>query len=205
MMTGFKHLILYTGLKILFRRLMGEEGLGIHGVIILGSLWPLGLRSLYVGTGYMGDGPNSPIASLTTHGSVTAQALTANKEVPVDSVVIPVKAKPQDRECGDVKDIKLPIVPPHELAHWLLRNRLIQFDKAKSQQFWQHHRERGVPWMSGPETSHPELAGHYEPVGLYADEAEYTVSKEKITILFLRALSQMQISIVVLNCHSLLV
>ena len=40
--------------------------------------------------------------------------------------------------------------------------------------------------MINPEQPCEELARHTEPVSLYADEAEYSVSKEKLTALILR-------------------
>ena len=101
---------------------------------------------------------------------------------------IPVKAKPHDPESKEVKFIDLAIVPPHLLTAWLMSNRTVIFNRTKSYEYWQHMRRQGVPWMSGPDHDHPELSNHFQPVGLYADEAEYTVSKEKITILYLRIL-----------------
>ena len=109
----------------------------------------------------------------------------------MDTVAIPIKAKPQDPECLDEKMADLCIVAPHELTGWLLQNHLVRFDSAKALEFWRHHRRMQAPWMSGPEIQHPELSRHYQPVSLYADEAEYTASKEKITILFLSHLHEL--------------
>ena len=103
----------------------------------------------------------------------------------MDTVAIPMKAKPQDPDSTDEKIATVSIVPPHELTGWLLANGLVRFDAAKACEFWEHHQQQNVPWMSGPTVQHPELSRHYQPIALYADEAEYTASKEKITILFL--------------------
>ena len=106
----------------------------------------------------------------------------------MDTVSIPVKAKPHDPENKEVKNMDLAIVPPHLLTVWLLGNRTVAFNPTPASAYWRHMRERGVPWMSGPDHEHPELSHHFQPVALYADEAEYTVSKEKITILYMRTL-----------------
>ena len=105
-------------------------------------------------------------------------------------MTIPVKAKPHIKDCVDAKSEKLAIVPPHLLTSWLLHNGYITFDETKAHEYWLHHRSRKVAWMSGPEEQHPGLSklNHLEPVALYADEAEYTASKEKLTVLFLSIL-----------------
>ena len=109
------------------------------------------------------------------------------KEVPLDTVPIPIKAKPQEKGCLEEKMLDLPIVPPHLLTLWLLQKNLLRFQSSKAKIFWEHHLRCKMPWMAGLASEHPELASgaHFQPVGLYADEAEYTVSKEKITVLYL--------------------
>ena len=109
------------------------------------------------------------------------------KEVPMDTVSIPVKAKPEDPKCLEEKTTELSIVPPHLLTYWLLGNGLVKFDQTRARKYWEHHRSMKAPWMTGTEAEHPELSEHFQPVALYADEAEYTASKEKITVLFLRS------------------
>ena len=109
----------------------------------------------------------------------------------MDQIPVPMKAKPQDPQNTEEKIEQLSIVPPHLLTKWLLDQSHIQFQEAKAKEYWQHARKFQLPGMMGPLHKHPELSAsnHFEPVGLYADEAEYTASKEKITILFLRILS----------------
>ena len=82
-------------------------------------------------------------------------------------------------------------MPPHLLTKWLLDQSYIEFQEAEALEYWQHAHKFQLPWMMGPLHQHPELSAsnHFEPVGLYADEAEHTASKEKITISFLRTLS----------------
>ena len=102
------------------------------------------------------------------------------------TITIPVKAKPQDPECVEEKDFPLTIVAPHLLTCWLLRAGRLRLDAGKCKQFWEHLQKMKISWMINPEQPCEELARHTEPVSLYADEAEYSVSKEKLTALILR-------------------
>ena len=117
----------------------------------------------------------------------------------MERIPIPIKAKPHDRANTEEKIEQLSIVPPHLLTKWLMDNGFIRFREAKAHEYWQHLRDHRVPWMLGNPEEHPELSRmqHFQPVALYADEAEYTASKEKITILYLRTLSQLKLSFLI--------
>ena len=77
----------------------------------------------------------------------------------------------------------IPIVPPHELTTYLLGKGYIKFDASKARRHWDHLREHRVPWMTGAAAQSSEEST-FEPLALYADGAEYTVSKEKILVVF---------------------
>ena len=95
----------------------------------------------------------------------------------MDSITITVKERPE-KGCQETRDMVLPVIPPHELTSYLMGKGLVKFDAAKAQQHWDHLRENNVAWMEG------FVDTNFEPVALYADEAEYTVSKEKILMVF---------------------
>ena len=82
----------------------------------------------------------------------------------------------------------LTIVPPHLLTCWLLRAGRLRLDAGKCEEYWRHVQKVKMSWMINPGQPCRELAHHTEPVSLYADEAEYSVSKEKLTALILRIL-----------------
>ena len=76
--------------------------------------------------------------------------------------------------------MELPIVPPHLLTAFLMSTGRLKLNAAKTRAFWRHHAERSTPLMIGFD---PFEGNHLvEPLGLYSDEAEYTVSKEKILV-----------------------
>ena len=114
----------------------------------------------------------------------------------MDCLPIPVKAKPQDPQNTQEKIEQLSIVPPHLLTKWLMDKGYIRFQEAKAREYWRHLRDFQLPWMMGPAHQHPELSSHFQPVALYADEAEYTASKEKITILFFRPQPRFSVSFI---------
>ena len=80
--------------------------------------------------------------------------------------------------------MELPIFPPHLLAAWLLETRRLSFDADAARRFWQQHRTQKTPWMEGQDFEFEQC----EPFAIYGDEAEYTVSKEKILVIFGRYL-----------------
>ena len=96
----------------------------------------------------------------------------------MDFISLPLKGKAND----EVIMQNVPILPPHLLAAWLLQAGFLKFEEAATAQFWQHHMRQRTPWMEGHTL---ESAMAFEPYSLYGDKAEYTVSKEKILIIFM--------------------
>ena len=97
--------------------------------------------------------------------------------LPIDFIALPLK----DAANKEVMQ-KVPILPPHLLSNWLLQAGLLTFDQRATAQFWQHHIRQRTPWMEGYTL---DSAMAFEPYALYGDKADYTVSKEKILIIFL--------------------
>ena len=104
--------------------------------------------------------------------------------MPLDKIRLPVKARP-DKQCTERINLDIPILAPHLLTAWLLETKRIQFDPEAARQFWSHHRDQKTPWMSGQTFNHESC----EPFALWADEAEYTITKEKIFVLLARNLA----------------
>ena len=98
----------------------------------------------------------------------------------MDSITIYVKARAEPN-CPDVVPFALPVFPPHHLASWLVRTGRLKVDREASQQFSRHFMEQRAPWMEDPAFA----ATNYYPYGLYGDEAEYTVTKEKLLVIFM--------------------
>ena len=94
-----------------------------------------------------------------------------------------MKVRPE-KSCTDEGPMDLPIIPPHELTAHLLQAGHITFDAAKARKHWDHLRAQQVSWMTGPVFQSSDEAAKFEPFAIYADEAEYTVSKEKILMVF---------------------
>ena len=100
--------------------------------------------------------------------------------LPMDTISLLVKPRPEEssnEEC--FRDF--PIVPPHLLAAFLLQKQRINFDSSKSLEFWRHHSRQATPLTRGIDPL--DLSGLVEPFGLYSDEAEYSVSKEKFWLI----------------------
>ena len=57
-------------------------------------------------------------------------------------------------------------------------------DGERSRMFWQHHEDRQTPGLSSQKFAFDKC----EPFSIYGDEAEYTVSKEKVLVIFGRYL-----------------
>ena len=105
--------------------------------------------------------------------------------LPMDRISLRVLARPEPN-CKDEEMQDFPILPPHLLTCWLLERRLVDFDPGRAAAFWRHHAAQRSPWLSA---GFCVEAGHqFEPYGLYGDEAEYTVSKEKVLAIFLSTL-----------------
>ena len=101
----------------------------------------------------------------------------------MDSILLNVKVRP-DKKCQEMAYKSMPIIAPHLLVRWLLDMGLLKFDRDAANQFWAHHRAQGVAWMEAPDFDTSMQTWWFEPFALYGDEAEYTLSKEKIFILF---------------------
>ena len=97
--------------------------------------------------------------------------------LPIDCISLPLKGD----EKKEVIE-KVPIIPPHLLSAWLLEAGFLAFEQHATAEFWQHHICQQTPWMEGHTL---DSAMAFEPYALYGDKAEYTVSKEKILIIFL--------------------
>ena len=110
--------------------------------------------------------------------------------MPLDKIRLPVKARP-DKSCTDCIEVNIPILAPHLLTAWLLETKRIQFDGQAAKQFWSHHRDQQTPWMLRQSFNEESC----QPFGLWADEAEYTISKEKIFVLLARDLATTPLAI----------
>ena len=100
--------------------------------------------------------------------------------LPVDSISLVVRARPDPKDKSDqTTEMSFPIIAPHLLVHYLLREKQITVDRAACEGFWRHFQERGAPWMEGFDST------NFVPLALYGDEAEYTITKEKILVLFI--------------------
>ena len=74
--------------------------------------------------------------------------------------------------------MEMPIIPPHLFTAFLVSQGRLQFTAAKTRAFW--HRRQATPLaMQGLPCGNALV----EPFGIYSDEAEYTVSKEKILVI----------------------
>ena len=103
--------------------------------------------------------------------------------VPFHSVRLNVKPRPEE-SSEDELPMDIPILPPHELTEYLLSAGHLTLDASKARQHWDHVRAQGVPWMAGSIFQSSDEAAKFQPFAVYADEAEYTVSKEKILMVF---------------------
>ncbi|CAE7815160.1 ppk25 [Symbiodinium sp. CCMP2456] len=75
--------------------------------------------------------------------------------------------------------MKFPVIAPHLLTHYLLRTRQISIDRAAAGHFWQHFKTQKAPWMEGFDSK------DFVPLALYGDEAEYSITKEQILVLYI--------------------
>ena len=101
--------------------------------------------------------------------------------LPVDTIRIPVLARPEVNKA-DKTFMDIPIIPPHLLLVWLQRRGTVRFSPEKAEEFWTHHRNQGAPFMVGRPADQGSAA--WEPWALYGDKAEYTITKEKLLVLF---------------------
>ena len=99
--------------------------------------------------------------------------------LPLDQIQLCLKAQPS-KTIQEETTMMMPIIPPHLLTTFLVSKGRLKFTAAKTRQFWDHHRRQSTPLaMQGL----PAGNALVEPFGLYSDEAEYTVSKEKILVI----------------------
>ena len=104
--------------------------------------------------------------------------------LPIDKITLPVLPPPEDGGIEQSVTMELPILPPHLLTVWLLKSKRLAFSAEAAAQFWDHHRARNSPWMKGPTFQCPKASAEYEPFAIYGDECEYTISKQKILVIF---------------------
>ena len=95
-----------------------------------------------------------------------------------------MKARPEESDCKDILPAEIPIIAPHELTRYLLDNGMVKFDAEQTRQYWSHLLSRKISWVTGSGFETADAAASWEPFALYADEAEYTVSKQKILMIF---------------------
>ena len=99
--------------------------------------------------------------------------------LPVDKIQLRLKAQPAKTVEEEIT-IDMPIIPPHLLTTFLVSRGRLRFTAAKTLEFWDHHRRLSTPLaMQGLPADNTLV----EPFALYSDEAEYTVSKEKILVI----------------------
>ena len=101
--------------------------------------------------------------------------------LPVDTIRIPVLARPEQNKA-DTTFMDMPIIPPHLLVVWLQGRGMLNFSPQKAQELWTHHRKQGAAFMLG--RAGDQGSASWEPWALYDDKAEYTITKEKLLVLF---------------------
>ena len=101
----------------------------------------------------------------------------------MDSVTLRVRVRPE-KACNELVDMKLPIIAPHLLTCWLLEQGSLSFDRDSAQRWWSHHRRQKFPWMEMPGFRNKEQTANFQPFALYGDEAEYSITKEEIFVIF---------------------
>ena len=99
--------------------------------------------------------------------------------LPVDKIQLRLKAQPA-KSIEEEITIEMPIIPPHLLTTFLVSKGRLRFMAAKTLAFWDHHRRHSTPLAKQGLPADNTLV---EPFALYSDEAEYTVSKEKILVI----------------------
>ena len=77
----------------------------------------------------------------------------------------------------------VPIIAPHELVPWLIRNKLLVLDDNAATKFWEHHSAVASGGVSKCRNFKDGFTVH--PMCIYGDEAEYTQTKQKILVIYL--------------------
>ena len=96
----------------------------------------------------------------------------------MDTIRLLVRSRPEE-SSNEQCLLDMPIIPPHLLAGFLMQKGRLQLELPKTLEFWRHHIRQGTPWAAGMD----DPSGLVEPFGLYSDEAEYSVSKEKFLLI----------------------
>ena len=105
------------------------------------------------------------------------------KAPPMDHVTLKVRVRPE-KECNELVDMKLPIIAPHLLTCWMLEQGCLSCDPDSAQRWWSHHRRQKFPWMHTPGFHSEDQTANFQPFALYGDEAEYSLTKENIFVIF---------------------
>eukprot|EP00439_Symbiodinium_sp_Y106_P017824 s4590_g2.t1 len=75
--------------------------------------------------------------------------------------------------------MSFPILAPHLLTRHLLQRGKISIDRAAAERFWLHWKQVKAPFMEGFDST------DFVPLAIYGDEAEYTITKEKILVFYI--------------------
>lgn len=108
-------------------------------------------------------------------GHVISEALE-----PVDRIKLTVRARPDPKnKCDETTSMYFPVIAPHLLTHYLLRTKKITVDRPACERFWLHFQTVKAPWMEGFDPK------GFVPLAIYGDEAEYSITKEQILVLYI--------------------
>ena len=88
-------------------------------------------------------------------------------------VEVPCKDR---QKPGQRTSVRVPVILPHELLHWLADNGRFRFDPGLIKQFWERWRQF--------KPSHPAAdAGCHNPLAITGDDAKYTLAGSKIIVI----------------------
>ena len=88
-------------------------------------------------------------------------------------VEVPCKDR---QKPGQRTSVRVPVILPHELLHWLADNGRFRFDPGLIKQFWERWRQF--------KPSHPAAdAGCHNPIAITGGDAKYTLAGSKIIII----------------------
>ena len=102
------------------------------------------------------------------------------QDLPLDSIKLKVRARPDPKTRSDeTTEMSFPILAPHLLTRHLLQRGKISIDRAAAERFWLHWKQVKAPFMEGFDST------DFVPLAIYGDEAEYTITKEKILVFYI--------------------